>query len=498
MNAAPEREARPAFAPRRIPCPACDGGDLVYASTRWRCGSCGQNVIRPQPGPQEVFSASAADIVIYGGSAGGGKSWALLFEAARHVGTPGYSATIFRRTSPEITAPRGLWDESLELYPQFGGRARENRLDWRFATDGASSVIAFSHLQHDSDRLKHHGAQYCFLGFDELTHFEGSQFWYLLSRNRSTCGVRPLVRATTNPDPDSWVRALIDWWIGDDGLPIPERDGVLRYFVRDGDDLAWGSSPAEVIAKAPGFELADVKSLTFIRARLEDNRILMDKDPGYRSTLLSLPRVERERLLGGNWNIKARAGDYFRQEWFEVVAVAPAKLRKVVRSWDLAATRPSKDNPDPDWTVGVKMGIDADNQIWILDVVRVREGPLGVDRVLNNTASQDGKKVKQVFWQDPGQAGKAQVATIKRKLIGLRVESVAASKDKTTYALPLSSAAEAGNVKVVSGRNVGAYLSTLESFGDTKAHDDDVDATSLGFMKLADSNLEKLRRLAQL
>lgn len=488
----------PAYAPESIPCPTCKSGELTYVGTRWRCNSCGQNVIRPQKGPQERFSSSEADVVIYGGSAGGGKSWALLFEAARHSAVPGYSAVIFRRTSPEITAPRGLWDESIELYPVFGGRSRETNRDWRFQTDGAPAIIAFSHLQHEIDKLKHHGAQYCNVSFDELTHFEESQFWYLFSRNRSTCGVRPLIRASTNPDPDSWVRELIDWWIGDDGLPIPERDGVLRYFVRDGDDLVWCDSPEEVVAKAPAFNLEDVKSLTFIRSCLEDNRILMEKDPGYRATLLAMPRVERERLLGGNWNIKAQAGDYFRREWYEVLP-APAKLRKTVRAWDLAATKPSKKNPDPDWTVGPKMGIDEHNQIWILDIVRVRLGPLGVDKTINNTASQDGIGITQVFWQDPGQAGKAQVATIKRKLIGLRVESVVASKNKTVYAMPVSSAAEAGNIKIAEGcRNIGPYLSTIEAFGDNKSHDDDVDATSLGFMKLVDSNIEKLRRLSKL
>ncbi len=457
----------------------------------------GENVIEPQPGPQVRFSISKADIAIFGGSAGGGKSFSLLFEAARFTNVAAYTACIFRRTSPQITAPGGMWDESSELYPLYGAEPRSNRLDWRFKTKGAPAVIAFSHLQYDQDKLKHQGAQYCYIGFDELTHFEESQFWYLFSRNRSTCGVKPLIRATTNPDPDSWVRKLIDWWIGPDGLPIPERDGVLRYFVRVDDDLVFGDSVDAVLKKAPGFSADDVKSLTFIRAKLEDNRILCEKDPGYRATLLALPKVERERLLGGNWDVRAQAGDYFRQSWFEV-STAPKKLDQVVRAWDLAATKPSKKNKDPDWTVGVKLGVDRDGVVWILDVARDRVGPLGVDRMINNTASQDGVGVRQMFWQDPGQAGKAQVAGIKRKLIGLRVGSVVASKDKTTYALPLSSAAEGGNIKVDSAcRNVGPYLSTLEGFPDTK-HDDDVDATSLGFMSITKSNIEKLRRLAQL
>lgn len=453
-------------------------------------------VIRPQEGPQERFHKVPSDICIYGGAAGGGKSFALILETLRHSDNSGFGAVLFRRTSPELVGPGSLWSDARPLYHALGAVTRESpALEARFPS---GAVVQLLHLQHVKDAYAHQGKQYALIEFDELTHFEAEQFWYMTSRLRSISGVRPYIRASTNPDPDSWVRELIDWWIGDDGLPIPERDGVLRYFVRDGDELVWADSPEEVIAKAPAFKVGDVKSLTFIRSCLEDNRILTEKDPGYRATLLALPRVERERLLGGNWNIKAEAGDYFKREWYEV-APAPAKLRKVVRAWDLAATKPSKKNPDPDWTVGVKMGIDEHNQIWILDIVRVRLSPLNVDKTLNNIATQDGKKVHQWFWQDPGQAGKAQVATIKRKLLGLVVKSVVAAKDKTTYALPVSSAAEAGNIKIAEGcRNVGPYLSTLEAFGDNRSHDDDVDATSLGFMKLVDNNIEKLRRLSKL
>ena len=81
------------------------------------------------------------------------------------------------------------------------------------------------------------------IGFDELTHFSRSQFLYMLSRNRSTCGVRPYMRATTNPDADSWVADFIAWWIDQDtGLAIPERSGVVRYFTTISDEVIWGDS----------------------------------------------------------------------------------------------------------------------------------------------------------------------------------------------------------------------------------------------------------------
>ncbi len=424
-------------------------------------------------------------------------SWAMVYLAAQHVGVPGYGAIIFRRDFTQVTGPESLWEESQRLYPLLGGRARENKHEWRFRTGDPNrdAIIQFSHLQYEKNKLDHQGKGYAFIGLDELTHFTETQFWYLQSRNRTTCGVKPRTFGTTNPDPDSWVRRFIDWWIGEDGFPDPARNGVVRWFVRPGDELVWGDSREEV-ADETGFDPADVRSATFIRSQLEDNRILMRKDPSYRSTLMSLPRVERERLRGGNWDVKPSAGDYFNASWFEVVQERPTDTRKIVRAWDLAATPVSKKNPDPDWTVGARMSRHNSGALFIEDVVRLRSGPRGVERAYSNTASQDGVKIHPCFWQDPGQAGKVQIADIRAKLMGFTVETEVARQNKISYAMPVSSAAEGGNIKLVYGKWVQAFLRVLESFPDGP-HDDDVDATSLGFLKLVSSNLERLRRLAR-
>jgi len=89
-----------------------------------------------------------------------------------------------------------------------------------------------------------------FIGFDELTHFTKKQFFYLLSRNRSTCGVRPYIRATCNPDPDSWVKELIEWRVDPEtGYIIKERDGVIRYFTVDNSNIVRGDTREEVVKK---------------------------------------------------------------------------------------------------------------------------------------------------------------------------------------------------------------------------------------------------------
>jgi predicted phage terminase large subunit-like protein len=449
--------------------------------------------VAPQPGPQEQASASDADILFYGGSAGGGKSWLSVFEAARWVHLPKYNAIVFRRLSTEIQGGGGVWDEAAELYPPLGGRSRESpALEWRFPS---GARVAFSHLQHEKDVKSHQSKQYAVIIFEEATHFTESQFWYMLSRNRSVCGVRPYFRGTCNPDPDSFVRRLIDWWIGPDGFPIAERCGVLRYFVRLPDDtLDWADTAEELIARHPDKE---PKSLTFIAARLEDNKALTSKDPGYASMLDALPRVERERLKGGNWNIKPAAGLYFQRSYFQIVDAAPAEVLTRVRAWDRAATEPGPTNTDPDWTSGVRVSKTRDGVFYIEHVERFRLSPLGNEQRIKNTASGDGKRTVIAQWEDPGGAGKSDAAHYTRLLAGFMVTTIKASENKLAYAGPVSSQAEAGNVRLVKGAWNEPFLAVLEAFPEG-GHDDDVDALSLAFIIANDSSYERLLNMTKL
>jgi hypothetical protein len=188
-------------------------------------------IVSAQSGPQTEFLHTSADIAIYGGAAGGGKTFALLLEALRHLGrVPNFTAVVFRRTMPQITNPGGLWDESVNLYRPAGGIPHLIAREWRWLRGGK---VKFVHLRFDCTVYDWHGAQITLICFDELTHFTKHQFFYMLSRNRSTCGVRPYIRATCNPDANSWVADWVAWWIDPEtGLPVPERAGVLRYFVR--------------------------------------------------------------------------------------------------------------------------------------------------------------------------------------------------------------------------------------------------------------------------
>jgi len=443
--------------------------------------TCALEGIRPQPGPQEAFLATSADIAVYGGAAFGGKTFALLLEATRHSGNPKFGAVIFRRTSNQIRAEGGLWDTAEELFTQLGAESNQSKMSWTFP---AGAKVTFAHLQHEKDKLAWQGSQIAMIGFDELTHFTASQFWYLLSRNRSGSGVAGYIRAATNPDPDSWVRDLIDWWIDPNtGYAMPERSGVVRWFVRYRNELIWGDSKEELKEQFPQL---DPKSLTFIASSFKDNKIGMDKDPAYMSSLDALPQVERERLKMGNWKIKPAAGDYFKESFFEIVEKIPDTLQWV-RYWDRAATEPSASNPDPDYTAGVKVGKDRETgYYYVQHVARDRKSPAGVLKLIKGTAQADGVACTVGLELDPAQAGKVEGDMYVRELAGFDVRLVPPQGDKQTRARPASAAAENGRIKLVKGHWNKAFIDELENFP-KGAHDDQVDALS-GAVNWLESN----------
>lgn len=435
--------------------------------------------VGPQEGPQYDFLSTDADIAIYGGAAGGGKSYALLLEVLRHYHNPKFGAVIFRRNSTQVRNPGGLWDESVGIFRQFHGHPREAFLEWVFPP---GSKCKFGHLEHEKSIYDWQGSQIPYIGFDELTHFSERQFFYMLSRNRSVSDVPGYVRATCNPDADSWVRRFIDWWIDSDGFPIKERSGKLRWFIRLEDNIIWGDTREELV-KTYGKDFQP-KSVTFIPSSIYDNKILMDKDPNYIASLQALNRVERMRLLGGNWNVRMTAGTVFQREWFPVVEVIPGGWIKAMRFWDRAATRPNSENPDPDWTRGLLMYRYPNNTFLVADLKSLRDTPGQVENLVRNVASHDTHSVKIMSQKDPGSAGISEAENFTRMLAGFDVRTVTISKDKITRAAPVSAQAEAGNIQVLRAPWNEEFFKELEGFPDTN-HDDIVDVLSGAFNEMA-------------
>jgi len=414
-----------------------------------------------------------------------------------------------------ITNEGGLWDESNKMYPLLDATPKDTDHSWTFPS---GSVLSFAHLQHEKNVLDWQGSQICFLGFDELTHFTEKQFFYMLSRNRSVCGVKPYVRATTNPDSESWVAEFISWWIDQReflpgggrnpryGLPIQERAGVLRWFIRIGDQLKWANTPdgledefqsirnalPEAIRETARRE-DFIKSVTFIPSNVYDNKKLLESNPQYLANLLALPLVERMRLLGGNWKIKASAGKVFNREWFEIVEALP-KIDFVCSYWDFAATEKEikgtkvDGKNDPDYTARCLIGYSKAEKKWyILDVLAVQQAPASVEKLFYQTCKLDRDIAKSlgarfsVRWEiEPGSAAKRESYRMTSQLVGYDAKGKNFKGDKLTRARSLAVQAEAGNVKLKKGSWNGEFLSHMHGQPDLP-HDDIMDAGAGAF-----------------
>ena len=409
----------------------------------------------PQNGPQETFFHCTADIAIYGGSAGAGKSLACLIDAAKFLEIPGYRAILFRRTYPELTDVGALVDTSKEFYPIKGGEFLESKLLWRFPNN---CEITFGHIQYDKDLQRRHGSQFPRLYFDELTTFTEKQFWYLLSRCRTTLPITPQVRATCNPDATSWVRDLLDsgGYLGEDGFP--KDGGKIRYFVRNGSSLAWGDSAEELGDRFPN---SIPKSFTFIPAKIQDNPILLEKDPAYLANLHAQHPVDRARLLDGNWNATFEEGTVFNPSWFESIENAGAGF--TVRFWDLAASTAKTGF----YTAGVKMRRVGDSFV-VLDIQYKKFDPVFVPKFIAATAQQDGEAVFVHWEQEPGATGKIANTTISEALrqtgLTLKAGAIAPKGDKLTRSIPYATAAERGRVKLLNADWNNVYRNSLQKF----------------------------------
>lgn len=435
--------------------------------------------ITAQPGPQEEFLACSADICIYGGAAGSGKTFSELVEPIYNIKTvPGFNAVCFRRTTPMIRSGGGLWDESLKLY---SGHAepKETTLEWLFPCKGSKTPnkLKFAHLEYEKNALDHQGAQYCLILFDELTHFTEYQFWYLLSRNRSVCGVKPYVRATCNPDPDSWVAKFISWWIDKrTGYPIKERSGVVRYFVRFNNELIWANTEEELKRIYP--ELSP-RSFTFIAATLEDNPALMKADPEYRGKLLALPEVEKERLLYGNWKIRPAGGNVFKREWFRHT-ISETILHQMqwqikIGSWDTAFKVDKDGNTsDPDYSVYTLWGVNQQGY-FLLDRYKARLEYPDLLQTALNLYLRDRPNVLLVEDKASGQSLIQSLRSCGQPIPIFPIKPVGTKIDRAYQAVPFFSS---GLVHFPDGAYwLHDYIEELVSFPDA-AHDDSVDSTS--------------------
>ena len=480
-----------------VPRSACPKGglhDFQPVSHESVCSKCDRVAIIPHAAQIKLLK-SRADIAIFGGAKGGGKSFSLLLGTTRHLGNGQFGAAIFRREGTQIHGQGGLWDTSELIYPHVGGNPMRYRNTWSFPS---GAKVQFAHLSQEKDVRAWDGKQVPLIGFDELTHFSIQQFFYMLTINRSTCGVRPYIRATCNPDSDSWVASFLEWWIDQQtGYPIRERAGVLRWFVRDQGELIWGDTREELVARFPK-QLP--KSVTFVPARLEDNPTLERIDPGYRANLLAQDLVQQERLLKGNWKIRPAVGLKFPADKWVHKPAAPPNLR-LIRFWDKAYTEGGKGAR----TAGVLMGeLDEDEartlglpRFWIVDAKAGRWGDAQREATIKATGILDNQMHGHVTvgLEQEGGAGKHSANMTVANLAGLDVFTERPVTNKSLRWTPLAAQQQIGNVAIVEGNWPWAqYINELDNLAGDEVLDrgklkDLADASAGAFKWLVEASV---------
>ena len=294
-------------------------------------------IFSPNEGPQTDFLASPEKEVLYGGAAGGGKSYAMLVDLLRYADNPNHKALLLRRTLAELTE---LIEQSRKLYPRaFNGAVfRESKSTWMFPS-GATAL--FSYVDKDHDVTRYQGQAFTWIGVDELGHYPTPYVWtYLRSRLRTTDPtLETYMRASANPGGSG------GWWIKK--MFIDPSPPNTPFWAVDPDTGRVLKNPK---TQQPLFQRR------FIPARLTDNPYLAESGE-YEAMLLSLPEVERRRLLEGDWDVAEGAA--FSEFDRTVHVVEPFEIPynwPRIRAMDYGYSSPSC----------VLWGaVDWDNNLWI-------------------------------------------------------------------------------------------------------------------------------------
>lgn len=376
---------------------------------------------------------------MYGGSAGGGKSQALLEAALQFVHIfPGYTALLLRRTFAELALPEALMDRAKTWLIDNPG-CKWNEKEKTFIFHKTKARLVFGFMETENDRYRYQSFAAHFFGYDELTQFTERMYTYIFSRMRrlKDSGIPMRFRSATNP--------------GGVG-----HEWVYRRFV----------DPHTSAGRV------------FIPATVYDSIEYLDVED-YVESMKELDPVTREQMLNGNWEVRD-AGGMFKAEDFLIVKkqdLPPALT--CVRYWDTASTEPTAPNPDPDYTVGVLLGY-ADGLFFILDVQRFRLRPSEKEKRFRQTAEFDTSAVP-IYFQKESASTYDLVAHYRTTiLMGYRVilDDVSGKGNKVQRAQRLAALVAQHRVRLLEGPWNKAFIDEAVIFPQNKQHDDQVDAAS--------------------
>lgn len=452
----------------------------------------------PHPVQQIALSLNNREL-LFGGSAGGGKSDYMLMAALQYIDVPGYAALILRCSWPDLNNPNSILSRFTEWMAPWMKAKEVHRGDqgrqWTFPS---GARIQFGYAARDADKYKFQGAEYQFIGFDEATQFESSVYEYLLSRLRKPqipCAIctLPLTRyiangqvryrhqqnniACPNPLPDPGT--IAQYQAASDGTTIFDVPIRMRATANPGglSHLYFKERFIEQKHKDGNGKPVDA---AFIPSALKDNPYLSREE--YEATLANLSVVDRERLLNGDWEIMDE-GNFFKRGDFNFIDHRPDSEHIVgrCRFWDFAAT----EEKSADFTAGALCSITTEGRWIIEDIQHFQADPAEVERRVKQTAINDGISVRIYSEMEKGSAGKSLASHYTRNVLpGFQYKAIPVSGEKEARAGALVSQASMHNVDIVKGNWNLKLLDEFSTFPKGQ-HDDQVDAVAHAFIQLA-------------
>lgn len=415
---------------------------------------------------QGLFLSCPANEILFGGARGPGKTAGLIFDYIKQfLHIHGLcKGVIFRRTFSEL---EDIIEKCDEFLKPLGFVLNKGDYVYRHKS-GATLKLRYMNSVSDSDNYQGH--EYTWVGFDEVGNLKSLEG---IERIKATIRNSPLPpRLVMSANPGGRAHKIL-------------KDRFMNV-------------PAMQIQTNEGW------TYCYIPAVFSDNTYLVAKDPEYLNRATTgLPSYLKKAWREGDWDISFEAGMYFAREDFQgkIVSHIPG-IVKEIRVWDRAATEPSDKNQDPDWTAGVKIGVSAKGDFYILDVIRFRKRGGDTEDIIKLTAQTDGRRCEVGIVQDPGQAGKDQADAMVKKLPGYITRVFRESGKKYTRWEPLSAALQNGIIYLKEAHWNSDFIEELVFLtqdDNDYDHDDQADAASLAFSALAkkplDINLDSLGKL---
>lgn len=414
-----------------------------------------QNVIAPASPFQYKYLTSDAQIILVGGAAASSKTYVGAMRHLRWVEDPNYRGYCIRKNSSAIMSSGGLFHEAKALYQKYDPNLKVKLKDQKLVFSSGAEV-SFSHYENDSASKKYQGIQISNIFYDEVTHAENEeQLWWLWSRLRSEAKNNPSMWWSCNPDIDSWVLKYALWYLHPEGHPLagrpdPQRNGRIRYLLRINGDLVWGET-AEELQDRYGY---DKKPISFqgLFGTIDDNPPIQISNPLYKSNLEALPRIEKERLLYGNWFARPANSTYFSRDTVVELDILPnmQDVVKLVRSYDFAATLPHDGNRSPDYFASVKMAKMRTGEFVVMEVERTRITAGKWEPHILSNAARDGAKCTIVLPQDVGVLAKDNAKQMANRITqsGFPCVTKSSAMGKLEAFRPFAATAEIGFIHV--------------------------------------------------